>query len=233
MGFLLRIDDSLLVLTLNVTTMLLALTNCVRVSHVRHSVCAGRNRQSTNADGATTTKVTRRQAASCVLALLANGMQPAQARDSGDWSTPGLAEEEDPTMPKFIKLGSGVIVQNLIAGTGDREARAGDTVLLDYVLRRANGYFIYSTIDSVSFQPADVPTGAVKIKLDESTLPGLVEAIQGMKKGGRRRVLVPPEVGYLAGSGLQPAMPTFATGRQLENHKREPLVFEIEIVNIQ
>lgn len=219
--------------------MLLALTNCVRVSHVRHSVCAGRNRHSpqnlqpTNADGATTTKVTRRQAASCVLALLANGMQPAQARDSGDWSTPGLAEEEDPTMPKFVKLGSGVIVQNLIAGTGDREARAGDTVLLDYVLRRANGYFIYSTIDSVSFQPADVPTGAVKIKLDESTLPGLVEAIQGMKKGGRRRVLVPPEVGYLAGSGLQPAMPTFATGRQLENHKREPLVFEIEIVNIQ
>ena len=45
-------------------------------------------------------------------------------------------------------------------------------------------------------------------------------------------MLVPPDVGYLAGSGLLPTMPTFATKRQLENHKREPLVFEVELVNV-
>jgi len=73
----------------------------------------------------------------------------------------------------------------------------------------------------------------VKLKLNESMLPGLVEAIQGMRKGGRRRVLVPPNVGYLAGTGLEPKMPTFATSRQLSNHSAEPLVFELEIVNIQ
>ena len=40
-------------------------------------------------------------------------------------------------MPAFVKLPGGVIVQNLITGQGDREAQAGDTILLDYVLRRA------------------------------------------------------------------------------------------------
>ena len=38
-------------------------------------------------------------------------------------------------------------------------AKPGDTVLIDYVLRRSNGYFIYATQEGVSFQPkvGDVP----------------------------------------------------------------------------
>lgn len=164
--------------------------------------------------------------------LLLLTQRRSDARDAGDWSTPGLAGEDSADMPAFEKRDSGVIVQSLALGQGEREAAAGDTVLLDYVLRRANGYFIYSTLEGVSFQPQDVPTGPVRLKLDGTMLPGLVEAIVGMRKGGRRRVLVPPDVGYLAGSGLQPTMPTFATKRQLENHKREPLVFEVELVNV-
>jgi FKBP-type peptidyl-prolyl cis-trans isomerase len=154
------------------------------------------------------------------------------ARDSGDWSTPGLAETEDTSAPPFKKLPSGVVVQNLIEGTGVRGAAAGDTLLVDYVLRRANGYFIYSTMEGISFQPSSVPTGAAKWTLDETLLPGLVEGMAGMKKSGRRRILVPPDMGY-QGSAKVPSMPTFATSRQLENHKQEPLVFEVEVINIQ
>lgn len=166
-------------------------------------------------------------------ALLLVLPERSDARDAGDWSTPGLSGGEiSSDMPEFEKLASGVVVQRLAEGQGVRVAQAGDVILLDYVLRRANGYFIYSTLEGVSFQPQDVPTGPVRFKLDDSMLPGLVDAIIGMKKGGRRRVLVPPEVGYLAGSGLQPTMPTYATNRQLENHKREPLVFELEVVSI-
>ena len=156
----------------------------------------------------------------------------SDARDAGDWSSPGLAGEDFSAMPACEKRDSGVIVQTLALGQGERAAQAGDTILLDFVLRRANGYFIYSTLEGVSFQPQDVPTGPARLKLDDTMLPGLVEAIVGMRKGGRRRVLVPPNVGYLAGSGLQPIMPTFATRRQLENHKREPLVFEVELQNM-
>jgi len=93
------------------------------------------------------------------------------ARAPGDWSTPGLAVSErflritmvaarvaapilhntprappqvpeDPSAPKFYKTPGGVKVQQLIKGSGP-VAAAGDTVLFDYTLRRADGYFVY------------------------------------------------------------------------------------------
>ena len=157
----------------------------------------------------------------------------ADGREAGDWSTPGLGSTDDSGAPEFVKTASGALIQDLVHGTGERAARPGDVVLMDYVLRRANGYFIYSTVEGLSFQPRDIPTGPVTWKLaEDQLLPGLVEAVSGMKKGGRRRVLVPPRIGYGAGDGLEPKMPTFGTSRQLENHKGEPLIFEIELINI-
>jgi FKBP-type peptidyl-prolyl cis-trans isomerase len=44
---------------------------------------------------------------------------------------------------RFVKLDSGVRYQVLREGKGEGAA-AGDSVEFDYVLRRANGYFIYS-----------------------------------------------------------------------------------------
>lgn len=157
------------------------------------------------------------------------------ARDSGDWSSPGLSAPIDPSAPKFRKTASGALIQDLIDGSGNRaEACDGDEVLVDYVLRRANGYFIYSTVEGVSFQPRDVPTGPVRWKLSSgSLLPGLVEGLSGMRPGGKRRILVPPSAGYLSQtSDVEPQMPTFGTKRQLENHKSEPLIFEVVLVRI-
>jgi hypothetical protein len=157
----------------------------------------------------------------------------ADCREAGDWSTPGLGSTDDTGAPEFVKTASGALIQDLVRGTGEREACPGDVVLMDYVLRRANGYFIYSTVEGLSFQPRDIPTGPVRWKLDgDELLPGLVEAVSGMRKGGRRRVLIPPRIGYGAGDGLEPKMPTFGTSRQLENHKSEPLIFEVELINI-
>ncbi len=45
------------------------------------------------------------------------------------------------------------------------------------------------------------------------------------------RALVPPELGYVS-SALQPQPPTFATKRQLANHAREPLLFEVELLRV-
>jgi FKBP-type peptidyl-prolyl cis-trans isomerase len=52
-----------------------------------------------------------------------------------------------------------------------------------------------------------------------------------MQQGGKRRVLVPPEAGYVS-SVLQPQPPTFATKRQLANHSSEPLLFEIQLLRV-
>lgn len=63
---------------------------------------------------------------------------------SGDWSTPGLAQPDE-MQQRFFKLDNGTKVQQLADGKG-RQAVAGDRVLFDYVLRRSNGYFIYSCV---------------------------------------------------------------------------------------
>lgn len=84
----------------------------------------------------------------------------------------------------------------------------------------------------MSFQPRDVPIGPVAFRLGDGTLiPGLEEVLVGMATGGRRRALVPPEQGYTS-SALGPQPPTFATRRQLANHSREPLLFEVELLRV-
>jgi FKBP-type peptidyl-prolyl cis-trans isomerase len=88
-------------------------------------------------------------------------------------------------------------------------------------------------VEGVSFQPRDVPVGPVSFKLGAGELiPGLEEVLTGMQQGGKRRALIPPEVGY-AGLASEPQPPTFATKRQLENHKSEPLLFELQLLKVR
>ena len=65
---------------------------------------------------------------------------------------------------RFLTDPSGVKIQELTPGTGSA-ATAGDTVVVNYVLRRANGYFIYSTVPGIGFQPNDVPAEPYEFKL--------------------------------------------------------------------
>lgn len=57
------------------------------------------------------------------------------------------------------------------------------------------------------------------------------QVLIGMSPGSRVRALIPPELGYTS-SVLQPQPPTFATKRQLANHSREPLLFEVELLRV-
>ncbi|CAL8467684.1 g7222 [Coccomyxa elongata] len=154
---------------------------------------------------------------------------------SGDWSSPGLAAPVDDDSPRFFKTPDGVKIQELAIGKGSQVAKPGDQLVLDYVLRRANGYFIYATVEGVSLQPRDVPTGSLEVTLgSQEIIPGLEEVLEGMRPGGRRRALIPPELGYAADpNNAQPQPPTFATKRQLLNHSKEPLLFEVELLRIR
>eukprot|EP00879_Flechtneria_rotunda_P019772 GHRR01020780.1.p1 GENE.GHRR01020780.1~~GHRR01020780.1.p1 ORF type:complete len:125 (-),score=42.67 GHRR01020780.1:673-1047(-) len=88
------------------------------------------------------------------------------------------------------------------------------------------------TIEGVSFQPKDVPIGPVKLQLgSDQVIQGLQDALIGMQQGSKRRILVPPQLGYLS-TALQPQPPTFATKRQLANHSSEPLLFEIQLLRV-
>ena len=65
---------------------------------------------------------------------------------------------------RFSKAPSGTKIQELALGRGPA-AENGKRVSIDFVLRRSNGYFIYSTVEGVSFQPRDIPTGPFDFKL--------------------------------------------------------------------
>ncbi|MEW5317027.1 MAG: hypothetical protein WDW38_008359 [Sanguina aurantia] len=178
-------------------------------------------------------------------ALVLSSPSSASARDttpkksaasSGDWSSPGLSVPVDESAPKFSKTASGVRIQELAVGTGPAAA-VGDAVLFDYVLRRANGYFIYATVEGVSFQPKDVPVGPVRFVLskDSPVISGLQEVLVGMQPGAKRRALIPPQVGYLEES-MEPQVsgpPTFGTKRQLLVHSKEPLLFEVQMLRVR
>lgn len=67
---------------------------------------------------------------------------------------------------------------------------------------------------------------------DGRVLVGLEEALQGMAEGGKRRVLIPPSLGYSPDLAQQPLPPGFAARRQVATHRDEPLLFEVQVLRV-
>jgi len=104
---------------------------------------------------------------------------------------------------------SGLRYVDLIPGLGNPVA-ADSTVKLHYVGQLATGKRFTDTRDS------GVP---VQVSLSE-LVSGLQQGIQGMKTGGRRRLVVPPQLAY-GEAGVPNSIPGNAT-----------LVFEVEVSEI-
>lgn len=127
---------------------------------------------------------------------------------------------------RYRKLDSGVILEDVVEGEGP-EAREDDLVQFNYVCRRANGYFVHSTVDQFSGEsnPVTLPLGG------EEMIRGLKDVLIGMKAGGKRRALIPPEVGYISET-LKPIPEEFGPRRSLLSHAKEPLVFEVQLLKV-
>jgi len=102
-------------------------------------------------------------------------------------------------------------VQDLVVGTGT-EATTTDTVSVQY-----HGVHIHdgSVFDSSwrGGSPVSFPLGQV--------IPGFRDGIAGMREGGRRILVVPPEMGY----GSRGAPPAIGPD--------EPLVFVVDLVKVR
>ncbi|KAK3251116.1 hypothetical protein CYMTET_39540 [Cymbomonas tetramitiformis] len=145
------------------------------------------------------------------------------------------ASAEAPPPPETLTSPLGVRYQIISEGSGDIKAQAGDYVTFDYVLRRSNGYFVYSTTGSGSGQQEPTKFARnyqeepVTFLLGEGKLiAGLEDVLNGRTVGSRVRALVPPEAGYLNNS-LQPQPPSFGPKRELASHSNQPLFFEVEV----
>jgi FKBP-type peptidyl-prolyl cis-trans isomerase FkpA len=107
---------------------------------------------------------------------------------------------------------SGLGITDLQTGEGD-EAKAGKTVDVHYTGWLENGTKFDSSLDRR--QPFSFRLGAGQV------IPGWDEGVAGMKVGGRRRLLIPPALGYGA-RGAGGVIPPNAT-----------LIFEVELLRVR
>ncbi|WP_420129059.1 FKBP-type peptidyl-prolyl cis-trans isomerase [Longimicrobium sp.] len=106
---------------------------------------------------------------------------------------------------------SGLQYREDAVGEG-REARAGDTVSVHYTGTLQNGTKFDSSRDRG--QPITFPLGAGHV------IKGWDEGIAGMKIGGKRTLVIPPELGY-GGRDMGP-IPANST-----------LLFDVELMGIR
>jgi FKBP-type peptidyl-prolyl cis-trans isomerase FkpA len=106
---------------------------------------------------------------------------------------------------------SGLIIDELVVGAG-AEAAAGQQVTVHYTGWLTNGTKFDSSKDRGD--PFIFPLGAGRV------IKGWDEGVQGMKIGGKRKLTIPPALGY-GTRGAGGVIPPNAT-----------LVFEVELLGV-
>jgi FKBP-type peptidyl-prolyl cis-trans isomerase FkpA len=119
----------------------------------------------------------------------------------------GKAAEE-----AVVKAASGLQYVDLVAGSG-REAHAGETATVHYTGKLTNGTQFDSSKDRN--QPFSFRLGAGHV------IKGWDEGVEGMKIGGIRQLVIPPQLGY-GSRGAGSAIPPHAT-----------LIFEVELLDLR
>jgi FKBP-type peptidyl-prolyl cis-trans isomerase len=112
---------------------------------------------------------------------------------------------------KVITTASGLKYVERKLGDG-KEAKAGSTVKVHYTGTLENGVKFDSSIGK---DPLEYKLGDVNI------IQGWNEGIEGMKVGGKRKLIIPAKLGY-GEKGRLPRIPGNAT-----------LLFEIELVDVK
>lgn len=88
---------------------------------------------------------------------------------------------------KIITTPSGLGYVDLVAGTGS-EAQKGQRVKVHYTGWLKDGRKFDSSVDRG--QPFEFPLGAGRV------IKGWDEGVAGMKVGGKRKLVIPPALGY-------------------------------------
>ena len=104
-----------------------------------------------------------------------------------------------------------VEITDTLIGTG-AEATRGKYITVHYVGTLTNGTKFDSSRDR--FQPLSFPLGAGEM------IQGWEKGIPGMKVGGKRKLVIPPSLGY--GSVARPGIPANST-----------LIFDVELLSVK
>jgi FKBP-type peptidyl-prolyl cis-trans isomerase len=122
------------------------------------------------------------------------------------------SKEADVNDPELTKAASGLKYKDLEAGTG-ATARKGQTAVVHYTGWLVDGTKFDSSLDRG--EPFEFELGAGNV------IKGWDEGVAGMKAGGTRRLVVPPDLGYGA-NGAGGVIPPNAT-----------LIFEVKLLQLK
>lgn len=141
--------------------------------------------------------------------LLCFGCGGEKAAESSGEVAPAQAPTLEATA--LTETPSGLRYQDLVAGTG-AEAVVGGPVEVHYTGWLLDGEKFDSSLDRG--EPFSFPLGRGQV------IPGWDEGVAGMKVGGKRRLVIPPALGYGEG-GYPPVIPPNST-----------LVFDVELLGV-
>jgi peptidylprolyl isomerase len=143
-------------------------------------------------------------------------------QDTGTETNPSPADAEaalkDTSKKPVIPKPTGapprkLVTEDIVRGKG-AGAKKGDTVVVHYVgMNFSNGQEFDASWDTGSPFPVQLGAGMV--------IKGWDQGLVGIKKGGRRKLTIPPELGYGA-QGYPPDIPP-----------NETLVFVVDAIDIQ
>jgi hypothetical protein len=202
-----------------------------RVAHRRHAresraIAPGADGSSPHPDVPTSRRACLGTSVAAALTAFAFPAVALAAPASGDWSSPGLGVIPD-RAAEYKRSPLGVVYEQINDGSGE-PAKSGDIAVFHWILRRANGYFIYGSVDcGIGCGNGDPDEFLLGPKGD--LIVGLDEMLTGMRPGEKRRALIPPALGYVK-KGAAPQPPEFGQKRQVETHANEPLVFEVKMI---
>lgn len=129
------------------------------------------------------------------------------------------------TREEVVTTASGLRYFELAVGGGDREVADGASVIVNYTsrLRGLNGIKIWSSFEGPDAVPFIFRVGAPDV------VPGVSEALLGMRVGGKRRAVLPPDISYQS-PDMKPAVKDFFARRRLlsvlETNRDATIVFE-------
>ncbi|MBU0520303.1 FKBP-type peptidyl-prolyl cis-trans isomerase [bacterium] len=152
-----------------------------------------------------------------ILGLIAAGCGKKAEKPATEQEGQAMTQAEEPAggelgAGQVVVTASGLNFQDLVIGTGD-EAVTGKTVVVHYTGWLMDGTEFDSSVDRGKFE---FPLGAGRV------IKGWDEGVAGMKVGGKRLLIIPPDLAYgerAVGGGKIPANST--------------LKFEVELFEVK